>query len=105
MKTVVLVFVLSTLSLVAAYNVLAVFPLPPRSLLITFKPLFIQLSSKGHNVTVISHFMGNDMAGNITVIILDSYNILREMKYISILETDQIKPIHFSNIIKGIGND
>lgn len=45
---------------VQCFNVLAIFPHPGKSHFDVFQPLFVEMSSRGHNVTVISQFPINN---------------------------------------------
>lgn len=67
---------LTIFAYVKAYNILAVFPLPARSIFITFKPLMKALALKGHHLTVISHFEVGENLTNYGEITLEGKTIL-----------------------------
>lgn len=80
MKAFLLVLLLNTFLLVESYNILVVLPLPVRSITVTFKSLFKSLATRGHNLTVISHFMEKDVMQNLSVIPLDDYHMFGDIK-------------------------
>lgn len=63
-----------------AYQILAVFPFPSRSIFLTFKPLMKALALKRHNVTVITHFQRNEDDADYNEIIIDGGNIFSDAR-------------------------
>lgn len=76
MKTLSLLTLLSIFTYVGAYSIFAVFPLPARSIFITFKPLVKALARKGHHLTVLTHFGSGENITNYKEITLKGKTIL-----------------------------
>lgn len=92
-----------------AYNILAVFLLPGRSLFVPFKPLLQKMALKGHNITVINPFGNQEDIPNYTVIKFDGSIIGDEIQMIvgdlNILVKNKVKTQYFiQSILKHLSN-
>ncbi|XP_048483174.1 UDP-glycosyltransferase UGT5 [Plutella xylostella] len=88
-----------------SYNILGIFPSPDRSHHLTYRPLFRELSARGHQVTLITHFPLPAPPPNYKEILLSKSPVHKGLSFESVI-VNEVSRVPFETLVTTkAGND